>query len=67
MIPQRYRSPDELREWEAHDPLLVSARRLRSVGITDDALEAMQSSVARELDDAVEAARRPAGPGGRRR
>ncbi len=60
--PQRYRSPDELREWEARDPLLVSARRLRSVGITDDALEAMQSSVARELDDAVEAARRLPGP-----
>src|SRR6185503_14772362 len=27
--PQRYRSPDEVLEWEARDPLLVSARRLR--------------------------------------
>ena len=60
--PQRYRSPDEVREWEARDPLLVRARRLRSAGITDDALEAMQSAVARELDDAVEAARRLPGP-----
>ena len=63
--PQRYRSPDEVREWEARDPLLVHARRLRSAGITDDALESMQSSVARELDDAVEAARRLPSPRGR--
>ena len=54
--------PDEVREWEARDPLLVHARRLRSAGIADDALDAMQSSVARELDDAVEAARRLPGP-----
>ncbi len=32
------------------------------MGITDDALDAMQSSVARELDDAVEAARHLPGP-----
>ena len=37
--PQRYRSPDEVREWEARDPLLVHARRLRSAGVTDDALD----------------------------
>jgi 2-oxoisovalerate dehydrogenase E1 component len=55
--PERYRSPDELREWEARDPLLVHARRLGSAGITDDVLQAMRSSVGRDLDDAVEAAR----------
>ena len=65
--PERYRSPDEVQEWEARDPLLVSARRLRSAGVTDDALESMQASVAQELDDAVEAARRLAAPGGRAR
>ena len=31
--PQRYRSPDEVREWEARDPLLVHARRLRAAGV----------------------------------
>ena len=36
--PQRYRSADEVKEWEARDPLLVHARRLRSAGIADDAL-----------------------------
>jgi 2-oxoisovalerate dehydrogenase E1 component len=60
--PERYRSPDEVREWEARDPLLVSARRLRSAGITDDVLESTQSSVADELDEAVEAARRVTAP-----
>ncbi len=60
--PQRYRTPDEVREWEARDPLLVHARHLRSVGITDDALGTMQSSIARELDDAVDAARRLKAP-----
>src|SRR6185295_20087586 len=39
--PERYRSPDEVKEWQTRDPLLVSARRLRSTGVTDDALEAM--------------------------
>jgi 2-oxoisovalerate dehydrogenase E1 component len=60
--PQRYRSPEEVREWEARDPLLVSARLLRSAGITDDAIDSMQSTVAHELDDAVDAARRLSAP-----
>ena len=60
--PQRYRSPDEVREWEARDPLLVNARRLRSSGVSDTTLESMQSAVGHELDDAVEAARRLTAP-----
>ncbi len=34
-----------------------------TAGVGDDEIEALESSVARELDDAVEAARRLAGPG----
>jgi 2-oxoisovalerate dehydrogenase E1 component len=60
--PGRYRSPAEVQEWEARDPLLVSARRLRAAGVTDAELEAMKASVAHELDDAVDAARRMAAP-----
>jgi len=56
--PQRYRPADEVREWEAWDPLLVHARRLRSAGIGDDAIRSLESSVAHELDDAVDSARR---------
>ncbi len=56
--PQRYRSEDEVREWEARDPLLVHARRLRAAGIGDDTISALESSVAHELDAAVESAQR---------
>jgi 2-oxoisovalerate dehydrogenase E1 component len=60
--PERYRSPDEVLEWKARDPLLVSARALRSTGVTDAQLAAMQSMVGDELDDAVDAARRMTEP-----
>jgi 2-oxoisovalerate dehydrogenase E1 component len=60
--PERYRSAAELGEWKERDPLLVHARLLRSTGVTDDALASMQSSVARELDDAVAAARQLPAP-----
>ena len=60
--PQRYRSPEEVQEWEARDPLLVHERRLRAAGVADGALESLRAAVAQELDDAVEAARRMAPP-----
>jgi 2-oxoisovalerate dehydrogenase E1 component len=55
--PQRYRSPDEVREWQAYDPLVMHARRLRSAGVGDDEIRALESAVADELDKAVDAAR----------
>ncbi len=60
--PERYRSEDEVREWEARDPLVVSARHLRETGIGDETLDAMQRAVDEELDAAVEAARRAPPP-----
>src|SRR5436190_4113247 len=60
--PQRYRSTDEVQEWEARDPLLVHARVLRSSGVAEDDISAMESSIARELADAVEAARQMKSP-----
>jgi len=60
--PERYRSPEEVRAWEAKDPLLVHARRLRSAGIGDDVISSLESSVTKELDVAVETARRFASP-----
>ncbi|HET6954600.1 MAG TPA: thiamine pyrophosphate-dependent enzyme [Acidimicrobiales bacterium] len=56
--PERYRSPDEVREWEGRDPLLAHERRLCDAGLADDEIKALASSVAGELDGAVEAARR---------
>ena len=60
--PERYRSPDEVRSWEARDPLLVHACRLRSAGIPDGAMSALEAAVAHELDGAVDTARRGTSP-----
>jgi 2-oxoisovalerate dehydrogenase E1 component len=60
--PQRYRSPEELREWETRDPIVVHASRLRATGIGDDEIKALESSVSAQLDQAVEAARRLEAP-----
>jgi 2-oxoisovalerate dehydrogenase E1 component len=56
--PERYRSPDEVREWEERDPLAAHARRLRDAGVADDEVKALEAGVAEKLDAAVEAARR---------
>ncbi|MDD9368498.1 MAG: pyruvate dehydrogenase complex E1 component subunit beta [Acidimicrobiales bacterium] len=55
--PERYRSPEEVREWEERDPLLVHDRRLRDAGVGDDEIKALAATVAEQLDAAVEAAR----------
>src|SRR5438128_259643 len=60
--PERYRSADEVREWQARDPLLVHAECLRSAGIADDAIRSLEASVANELDEALETARQFASP-----
>jgi 2-oxoisovalerate dehydrogenase E1 component len=56
--PERYRTPEEVREWEVRDPLVVHERLLQGIGIGADILAAMRSSVEHSLDDAVDAARR---------
>jgi 2-oxoisovalerate dehydrogenase E1 component len=60
--PQKYRSPEELEEWAARDPLAVNAERLRAVGVGDDELASLEQDVSRALDAAVDAARRQASP-----
>jgi 2-oxoisovalerate dehydrogenase E1 component len=56
--PERYRASDEVEAWQERDPLLAHERRLRAAEINDDEIKALESSVARELDEAIEAARR---------
>ncbi|HXW38921.1 MAG TPA: pyruvate dehydrogenase complex E1 component subunit beta, partial [Acidimicrobiales bacterium] len=56
--PQRYRSPEEIQEWEQRDPLLVHAGRLHDAGVSDDEIKSIEVSVGAMLDEAVEAARR---------
>jgi 2-oxoisovalerate dehydrogenase E1 component len=52
--PQRYRSADEVREWEARDPLVVHARSLDAHATI---LRGLERSVGRQLDGALAAAR----------
>ena len=60
--PERYRSAEERQEWEARDPLVVHAHRLRSAGVSDETIATLAAAVARELDDAVAAAREMKAP-----
>ena len=60
--PQRYREQAEVDAWKDRDPLVAHARRLESAGFTSDDIASLESSVARELDEAVEEARRLAPP-----
>ena len=60
--PQRYREQAEVDAWKDRDPLIAHARRLESAGFTSDDIASLESSVARELDEAVEKARRLAPP-----
>lgn len=55
--PERYRKPDELHGWAERDPLVVHQEHLRAAGVEEDQLRALESDVARELDDAVLQAR----------
>jgi 2-oxoisovalerate dehydrogenase E1 component len=56
--PQRYRPAAEVEAWkEDQDPIVLHARRLEQAGISGDTIAALESSVSKELDEAVEAAR----------
>jgi 2-oxoisovalerate dehydrogenase E1 component len=55
--PQRYRSTDEVAQWRARDPLVLHRRLLVDGGMGDDEIQQLESSVAAELDGALERAR----------
>ena len=61
--PERYRSPEEVCEWQTRDPLLVHEVRLREAGLSDDDIDAVGSVVTDALDAALGAARAMAAPG----
>jgi len=55
--PGKYRPPGELEEWQARDPLVVAAQRLRDeYGVTDEALQEIEDDVEREMADVEQAA-----------
>jgi 2-oxoisovalerate dehydrogenase E1 component len=55
--PERYRSADEVQAWATRDPLVAHVARLQAQGVGDDDIKALESTVASQLDEAVEAAR----------
>ena len=60
--PQRYRPVTEVEAWKVQDPIVLHAKRLAAAGISAGAIAALESSVAKELDEDVEAARALAPP-----
>src|SRR6476469_483417 len=60
--PERYRSADEVRDWQEQDPLRVHRRRLRAAGIDKATIRALVASIDAELDEAVAVARALPGP-----
>jgi 2-oxoisovalerate dehydrogenase E1 component len=60
--PQRYRTPEEVQDYETRDPLVLHRQRLSDAGVGDDEIAALEAAIARELDDAVDAARLLADP-----
>jgi 2-oxoisovalerate dehydrogenase E1 component len=56
--PERYRAPEEVREWQERDPLVIHGQRLREAGVPDDELDGLVAEVAAELDAAVDEARK---------
>ncbi len=60
--PESYRSEEEVREWEARDPLLVHEQRLLAAGVGQDEIGALSASVTAEVHAAVDAARLLARP-----
>jgi 2-oxoisovalerate dehydrogenase E1 component len=55
--PQRYRSEEELADWQERDPLVVHRARLIAAGVDAPEIDALESSVDTRLDEAVERAR----------
>ena len=55
--PARYRPAEEVERWLARDPLGITRQRLLEAGASAEALQAIEDTVRRDLDVAVEAAR----------
>ncbi len=52
--PELYRSKEEVAEWKKRDPIPLLAARMREAGMLDDeGMEALESEVADEVDEAV--------------
>jgi 2-oxoisovalerate dehydrogenase E1 component len=60
--PQRYRPVEEVQAWRERDPVVLHRRRLLDAGVGEAELDALESSVGAELDEAIQRARGLAAP-----
>jgi acetoin:2,6-dichlorophenolindophenol oxidoreductase subunit alpha len=61
--PGTYKPADEAAAWAAYDPIDLYRDRLRSVGVPDAEVEAIEAEAQREVDEATAAAKAAPAPG----
>jgi 2-oxoisovalerate dehydrogenase E1 component len=60
--PEKYRSADELADWQRRDPLVITRARLLGRGVAEEALASVEAQVRARIDAAVDAARQAPPP-----
>src|SRR5215470_8757981 len=50
--PAKYRPEGELEKWKERDPIKIYRERLKQFGVSDQAIESIEASVRKEVDDA---------------
>jgi 2-oxoisovalerate dehydrogenase E1 component len=55
--PEKYRSADELSDWQQRDPLVITRARLLGRGVGQQTLDSVEAKVRARIDAAVDAAR----------
>ena len=60
--PEKYRSADELAEWQRRDPLVITRARLLGRGVGQETLDSVEAEVRARIDAAVDAARQAPPP-----
>jgi len=60
--PEKYRTKDELAEWQERDPLVIARARLAGRGVDNAAPDQIDAEVRARIEAAVEAARRAPEP-----
>jgi 2-oxoisovalerate dehydrogenase E1 component len=60
--PEKYRTPEELSEWQQRDPLVIARGRLLARGVAQAVLDQVDAETATRIEAAVEAARQAPPP-----
>jgi 2-oxoisovalerate dehydrogenase E1 component len=60
--PEKYRSKDELTQWQQRDPLVITRARLLGRGVGQETIDRIEAQVRARIDAAVDAARQAPPP-----